>query len=380
MSPKAIFVANTGFSLFNFRMPLMQYLAERGWNVIGIANDEADYGSKFEKSGFRLINLSIDHKGRNPFKDIAFTIKLAAIYRNESPDLVHHFTIKPVIFGSLASKFVNIPSIINTITGVGYIFQKGGVIKHLSLLLYKISLMGRPKVIFQNTNDYELFHSNGLIKKDQAHVILGSGINISEIRPGKTNKNNSNIKFLIVARMLWSKGIAEFVSAAKKVLKQFPETKFIMIGGVSGGGSAGNPDAIPDRWLHAVTDCENINWVGRLTFEEVIQHIEQCSIFVLPSYREGLSRSLIEAAAKGKAIITSDTPGCREVVKNGVNGFLVPTKDVDALADCMFKLIRKPHLIKKMGNERRKIAVELFDEQKVFEKTARVYIDAGVHL
>ena len=377
MFKKAVIVANTGFSLFNFRLPLMKYLSGKGWEVVAVANDEADFGTKLNSMGFPFINISIDHKGKNPFYDILLTKKLVDLYKKEKPALVHHFTIKPVIYGSIAAKLVKKISVVNTITGLGYAFNKGGMLKYLTLLLYKVSLLGRPHVIFQNKNDYWYFLSKGFVSKKTSHIILGSGIDTERFKPLPYDENINEIKFLIVSRMLWSKGIAEFIKAAKKVLELYPNTKFTMIGGISGGGAAGNPDAIPDDWLNSETNCENINWIGRLPFEEVIKYMEQCSVFVLPSYREGLSRSLIEAAAKGKAIITTDAPGCREALKNGVNGFLVPIKDVDALAECMLKFIRKPQLIREMGNESRKRAVKLFDEQLVLGQTALVYKAAG---
>jgi glycosyltransferase involved in cell wall biosynthesis len=355
----------------------MQYLRRKGCLVIAVANDEADFGSKLNRMGFPFINISIDHKGKNPFHDILLTKKLIEIYKKERPDLVHHFTIKPVIYGSIAAKVVKKTSVVNTITGLGYVFNKGGTLKYLTLLLYKVSLLGQPRVIFQNKNDYWYFLSKGFVSKKTSHVILGSGINTAKLKPLPYDENINEINFLIVSRMLWSKGIGEFIKAAKKVLELYPNTKFTMIGGVSGGGAVGNPDAIPDDWINSETNCENINWIGRLSFEKVIKYLEQCSVFVLPSYREGLSRSLIEAAAKGKAIITTDAPGCREVLKNGVNGFLVPIKDVDALAECMLKFIREPNLIREMGNESRKRAVELFDEQIVLDQTVLVYRAAG---
>ncbi len=178
--------------------------------------------------------------------------------------------------------------------------------------------------------------------------------------------------------MLWSKGISEYISAAERVKKQYPETKFILAGGASGGGAKGNPDAIPEKWLNEVNARGIAKWIGRIPFEDVMILLDNSDVVVLPSYYpEGVPRSLIEAAAKGKPIITTNTPGCKEVVVDGVNGFFSSPKDVESLANCMLKFIREPELINKMGIESRKRAVDIFDEEKILEKTAGVYKKAG---
>jgi glycosyltransferase involved in cell wall biosynthesis len=180
--------------------------------------------------------------------------------------------------------------------------------------------------------------------------------------------------FLMVSRMLWSKGVADFVEAARTVNKLRPDAKFIMVGGASGGGAKGNPQAIPQEWLEQINHEGIVKWEGRVTFSKVSELMEKASVVTLPSYYpEGIPRTLIEAAAKGKAIITTDAPGCREIVSHGVNGFLVPVKDVRALADSMLNFLSYPELIDEMGKLGRKRAVDLFDEKIVFEKTKIVY-------
>lgn len=378
MEKKALFVANTGFALFNYRFQLMKFLSNQGWSVVAIANDEADYVNKFSEVGIRFINIHIDHKGKNPIADIALIWRLKSLYDQESPALVHHFTIKPVIFGSLAAKWAKVPAIINSITGLGYVFNERGLLMRASMILYKLALSGRPRVIFQNDDDYQLFISNNLIKKNNAQVILGSGVNTKVFYPNAIKRSDANLQFLLVSRMLWSKGISEYVSAAERVKKQYPETKFILAGGASGGGAKGNPDTIPEKWLNEINARGIAKWIGRIPFEEVMILLDNSDVVVLPSYYpEGVPRSLIEAAAKGKPIITTNTPGCKEVVVDGVNGFFSSPKDVESLANCMLKFIREPELINKMGVESRKRAVDIFDEEKILEKTAGVYKKAG---
>jgi glycosyltransferase involved in cell wall biosynthesis len=287
---------------------------------------------------------------------------------------VHHFTIKPAIFGSIAAKCTKVPIIVNTITGLGYAFEKPGFLRSLVKYLYRFAFLGKPNVIFQNRDDFAFFLSKGIVKRERAHIILGSGVNTETFRPTRSINSESGLTFLLISRMLWSKGISQFAEAAEGIKKNFPNTHFIMVGGFSGAGAKGNPDSIPREWLHNANQKGYVRWLGRVPLESVITLLDNCDVFVLPSYYpEGIPRSLIEAAAKGKAIITTDTPGCREVVKEGVNGFLVPPKDTASLAQAMTEFIRNPHLIKKMGRLSRKKAVELFDEKKVIQKTMMVY-------
>lgn len=355
---------------------------DKGGEVIAIANDEADYQLRFRRKNIRFINIPIDHKGKNPFADFLFTLRLVRIYRRESPDLVHHFTIKPIIFGSFAAKLASVGAIINTVTGLGYVFEKSGMIERIVTWLYSYSLSGRTRTIFQNHDDYRFFVSKGVIRRGQAHVILGSGINTKQVCPGDNKKGaGRNLTFLMVSRMLWSKGIREFLGAAEQVKKIFPKTNFIMVGDVSGGGAEGNPEAIPTQWLNEVTSRGFVRWLGRVSNSEVMELMDKSDVVVLPSYYpEGIPRSLLEAAAKGKAIITADTRGCREVVLNGLNGFLVRPRDVDSLAKAMIQLTRYPDLIRRMGRESRRRARELFEESKVLAQTIEVYEQAGLYL
>lgn len=377
--PKIIIIANTGFALFNFRLPLMYMMQKKGWEVVALACDEADYSSKIGNEGFRFINLDMDHKGKNPIADLIFTWRLKNILKKEKPDIVHYFTIKPVIFGSIAAKLAGIKAIVNTITGLGYVFDKEGILNTIALSLYKIAFSGRPQVIFQNHDDRDLFLSKQTVREKQSHVILGSGVDCTRLQRAVIKKK-TNLSLLLVARMLWSKGIVEYVTAAEKIRAEFPNTVFIMAGGASGGGAAGNPQMIPEKWLHEVQDRGNVQWTGRVPPEKIYSLLDNSDIAVLPSYyREGVPKALLEASAKGRAIITTNTPGCREVVVDGLNGYLVPPHDSEALTKAIRKLINNPELVQKMGQESRKRAEKLFDEKVVLEQTFQVYQKA-MHL
>lgn len=374
MKKKAIFVANTGFNLFNFRLSGMKLLVRHGWSVIAISNDEADFEVRFARENIKFIRIDFDDKGTNPLADLHFFRKLIKVYKEESPDMVHHFSVKPVIYGSLAAKWARIPAIINTVAGLGYTMAKGGVLTFIVKNLSRLALSGRPEVIFQNKDDLQFFCSNGLVDRDHTHLIPGSGVNTAIIRPNGSHGRNGRLTFLFFSRMLWTKGVKEYVSAAELIKKQYPHAAFVMAGGASGAGSRANPEAIPLQWLHDVNKRNNVKWVGLLDKERLMALLDNSDVVVLPSYYpEGVPRSLVEAAAKGKPIITTDMPGCRDIVVDSNNGFLIPPKDTDSLVKCMLRFINSPELIDKMGVSSRKIAEDIFDEQKFLDKTLKVY-------
>lgn len=374
MPAKILYVANTGFSLYHFRLPMMKHLLAKGWRVVAAASDEADFQVRFEEQGIKFVNVFMDHKGRNPLRDLALVAKLKSLYDVETPDIVHHFTIKPVIFGSLAAKIAGVPAIINTITGLGYAFERGGLLRRTVIGLYRLALSGRPQVIFQNKDDHRSFISQKIVRQENAWVIPGSGVNTEMVIPVAKRNSNGSPKFLMVCRMLWSKGVHEYVQAAEIVKARYPETSFAMVGGASGAGAKGNPEAIPEAWLNGVTAKGAVTWLGRVSFAQVMELLDSADVFVAPSYYpEGIPRSIIEAAAKAKPIITTDTPGCREAVIEGINGFLVPPRDVPSLATRMLDFVHHPEISLRLGRASREMAVSIFDERKILAQNFAIY-------
>jgi glycosyltransferase involved in cell wall biosynthesis len=374
MKKKVIIVANTGFTLYHFRLPLMKHLLKSGWEVVAVADEEADFGNRLLREGIRFNDVRIDHKGKNPVADISLTCRLLETYRSEKPLVVHHFTSKPVIFGSLAAKLANVPVIVNSMTGLGYGFQRNDWLKVITAGLYRMAMAGRTQVIFQNRGHYRLFVSDGFVKSTNAHLILGSGVDTRKVFPVEKKNSNSPMTFLLVARMLWGKGIEEYVQAARIVKSRYPETCFKMVGGQSGGGAKANPDSIPKAWLQKVNSEKIVNWIDTVPFGKVLELLDQADVFVLPTFLpEGIPKALIEAAAKGKAMIAADTPGCREVIKDGINGFLVPPRNPESLAAPMIRFIENREWVPRMGKASRELAVDLFDERKIFEQTVKVY-------
>jgi glycosyltransferase involved in cell wall biosynthesis len=357
---KILLIASYAKSLIRFRGRLIQELVGRGHQVIALA-PEADYEKDLNELGARYLKLPLGRTGLNPLKDISSLLYLVDVYKELRPDIIFAYTIKPVIYGSLAARMAKVDRVFSMITGLGYAFTgntvKQRVLLSLIKLLYKISLKKNEAVFFQNRDDLHLFNSLGLLhKKEQAVVINGSGVDLEYYNYLKYEKSASS--FLIIARLLKDKGIAEFVEAARILKPVYPDVTFNILG---------PPDcshaAIPRRELELWTADGTVNYLGES--DDVRPFIADSSVYVLPSYREGTPRSVLEAMSMGRPIITTDAPGCRETVRPGENGFLVPVKNSNALAEAMEYFILHPEKVATMGWASRKLAEEKYDVHKV---------------
>ena len=364
-------VGNTGFSLYHFRRHLVRGLLERGHSLVAIFQDEGGFAERFREMGVTPHCIRIDHKGMNPVADAHMAWTLWRLYRRLRPDVAHHFTIKPVLYGSMAAKLARVPVVANTITGLGYAFEQDNALQKVVRVLYRLALHGPPRVIFQNRDDMRLFVQRGLARPDQSRVILGSGVDTLALSPAP--RPHARRRVIFIGRMLWSKGVREFVEAAQSVKLSHPEVKFTMVGGYSGGGSASNPQAVPRQWIDQAVASGAVEWLGAMEHDQLMDLLDACDVCVLPSYREGLPMTLIEAAAKGKALIAADVPGCREAVRHGENGFLVPPRNAKALTDCLRGLLDDSGLVAAMGSASRRLAVETFDARAIIEQTLAVY-------
>jgi glycosyltransferase involved in cell wall biosynthesis len=364
---KIVFVYNTARYLYHFRLRLMQEMRARGWEVIAVSPVDR-YAEKFKAQGIRFFGLPLKRKGKNPLTDLLMCLRLYRLYRREKPDIVHHFTVKPVIFGTLAARISGISQIINHIPGLGYTFLRAGFIQRLVEILYRLILTPRVQMIFQNPDDLSFFLNKRLVIEQQSHLIPGSGVNTDYFSPERFPDASParEIIFVLVARMLWDKGIAEYVEAAKMVRMDRPETRFLLIG----SPDKGNPASIPLSWLEKQQKDNRIEWIRQT--EDVRPYLASATAVILPSYREGLPRSLTEGAAMAKPIITTAVPGCKEIVENGVNGYLVPPRDPESLAHRMLKLAGDPVLQKKMGRAGRERILEFFDERVIIQRTLEV--------
>ena len=369
---KIVLFANTDWYLYNFRLPLAESLRERGDEVILIAPAGA-YGQTLRSRGFTLHDFCLSRKEMNPLVELRTITRLMALYRMLQPGLVHHFTIKCVLYGGIAARRLGIPSV-SAVTGMGYVFtaraMKFAILRPPIFSAYRFALK-RSHVIFQNPDDREAFLSRGLVSIDRAHLIRGSGVDVTRFAQSSKPMQNvysAKLNIIFVGRLLREKGVSEFVEAARSVRSLHPEAQFH----IAGEPDAGNPSTISPIQIHRWTDEGCVQFLGQCSNMPDLLRVSD--ICVLPSYYgEGVPRSLVEAAATGLPIVTTDMPGCREICREGENGILVPPRDAGALAAAIIRLIENPAMRKKMGVQSRKIAVSEFSEVKVIAETIKVY-------
>ena len=368
-----IFVIISSFlpSVLNFRGKLLEALNNSGLEIHIFAPDLKDFAeekTKLESLGYFVYDIPMQRTGTNPTADLKTLYAMYKLIKQIKPDYVLAYTIKPVIYGTLAAWMAKVPQRFALITGLGYAFQnvekgtKRSLFQKIVHNLYKNALAHTHKVFFQNPDDLKLFQDLKLIKKQfPAVVVNGSGVNVSDFNvlalPIDQNKQ-TKISFLLIARLLGDKGVREYAAAAKIIKAQYPYVEFNLVGWIDE-----NPNAISQVELDTWIAENTLNYWGKLS--DVRPAITQSSIYVLPSYREGTPRTVLEAMAMGRAIITTDAPGCRETVINGDNGFLVKVKSVDSLVHAMQQFIQQPDLIVKMGQRSRQIALEKYDVHQV---------------
>lgn len=358
-------IGNSSESLINFRSDLIKRWSELGYKVIVFTPDlNKDYKSKINSlnSNVYVNKYHLNRVGINPFKDLYSIFDLYNKLKKEKPNYIFSYTIKPVIYSSIISYFINLKGMYSLIPGLGYAFSKGDfkskLINKMAVNLYKYFLENNDKVFFQNPDDRNLFVERNLINKEKTVLINGSGVNIDEFH--KTPPIKEKLRFLVMARVLKSKGIKEFIEAAKIIKNKYQDVEFDLLGSPGKG-----PDAFDINVIKEASNDDIINYWGRQ--ENVKPYIKKCSVYILPSYREGTPRSVLESMSMGKPIITTDVPGCRETVMNGVNGFLIPPKDSVSLARKIEHFIKNKEDIINMGKKSREIAEKKYDVHKVNE-------------
>lgn len=363
---KIALVTNVAWNIVNFRNPILHALLKEGHEVWCVAKADGSEGTLIAQD-VRFIDMPIDAMGTHPVKDFSMLLRYWRLYRQEQFDVVLHYTIKPVIYGSFAARLAGIP-VINTITGLGTAFLKANWLTALAQWLYRHSQKQVRRVFFQNQDDRQLFLERALVREVQAGNVPGSGVNLQHFEPHDLPVSISGGEpvFLLVARLLWDKGVGEFVEAARLLKSRFPIARFCLLGDVA----AANRTAISEQQVQEWVQEGVIDYLG--TVADVRPLIAQADCVVLPSYREGLPRSLLEAAAMGRPLIATDVTGCREVVEDGVNGFLCTVKDADSLAQAMERFMKLPReAIVDMGKASRAMVEQRFDERLVVEKYLR---------
>ena len=358
-------------SILNFRGKLLEAIQKKGFDVHIIAPDLALFKvehKKLEALGYHVHEVTMQRTGTNPIADIKTLGAMYKLIKKIKPDYVLSYTIKPVIYGTLATWLAKVPHRFALITGLGYAFQnvehgsKRSFFQKVVHGLYQQALSHSHKVFFQNPDDLKLFKDLKLLQPNLPTVIVnGSGVNVTNfnVLPFPVNpRNTPKLSFLLIARLLGDKGIREYAEAAKLIKQQHPEVEFHLVGWIDE-----NPAAIQQSELDTWIADARLKYWGKLS--DVRPAIAESSIYVLPSYREGTPRTVLEAMAMGRAIITTDAPGCRETVIQGDNGFLVEVKSVQSLVEAMQKFINQPELIEKMGNRSREIALHKYDVHQV---------------
>jgi glycosyltransferase involved in cell wall biosynthesis len=370
---KLIFFANTEWYLFNFRLGLAKYLRDHGAEVV-MVSPSGPYGRKLEAEGFRWIPVPMARRSLNPLREAWLLWRLIRIYQTEKPDITHHFTIKCVVYGGLAARLVRVRGIVGAVAGMGFVFASqqalARLLRPVVRTLLRIALGGRNcRLVLQNPDDRDALISSGIADPNRMRLIPSSGVDTKRFVPSVKDKDPDRTKnVLLAARLLWEKGIAEYVAAAKQLKKSGLKVEFLL----AGEPDAGNPNSVQAEQVDAWREEGVIRPLGHI--EDMATLLREIDVMTLPSfYREGVPRSLIEAAAAGLPIITTDTPGCRDVVEHNVNGFLVPARDNDALAEALRKVLEDPILAARMGAAGRVKALTEFDERLVFARTMDAY-------
>ncbi|UUN12731.1 MULTISPECIES: glycosyltransferase family 4 protein [Idiomarina] len=360
-----LILGSSSSSLVNFRGQLLLDLAHRGYEVHACAPELLRDKAALDwlvSNGIICHNAPYNRAGLNPFHDIRAFFQLKELFCKVKPQLFLAYTIKPVIWGTLAAAAAQVEMRVSLITGLGYAFTgtpsgKRRIIQFIARKLYATALKRSNIIFFQNNDDKNDFNRLKLLPKDvPVHIVNGSGVDVDKFPD--TPLPPQPVSFLLIARMLGDKGIREFVDAARIVKKKYPHVKFHLVGGLDS-----NPDSLKQHEIEAWCHEGLIKWHGHQA--DVRPFIQSCHVFVLPSYREGTPRSVLEAMSMGRAIITTDAPGCRETVIDGDNGYRVLVKAVEPLALAMQKFIEDPELIEVMGRRSRTIAVEKYDVMKI---------------
>ena len=347
-------------SLINFRGELLNDFIVEGHTVFACApNASESIKNELLKMGVIYRNVKISRVGMNPLYDFVLLLSMINKFRSIKADVFIGYTIKPVIYGSIAARFVGVPRIYSIITGLGYAFigetVKSKVIRILVSYLYAFALQFNKKVFFQNNDDSQLFQKRKFVNKDQVVVLNGSGVNIEKF---SITPFPEELSFLLIARLLKDKGVYEYIKASRVIKTKYPKVQFCLVGWIDE-----NPSSISKDDLQSWINEGLVDYLGKMT--DVRPAISGCSVYVLPSYREGTPRTVLEAMAMGRPIITTDAPGCRDTVCHGSNGFLVPVRDTVILAQMMERFVENRVLIEKMGKKSRKIAEKKYDVRKV---------------
>jgi glycosyltransferase involved in cell wall biosynthesis len=358
---KFILISPKNRTVYNFRGDLIKEIKSKGYEVI-VTGPNKDHLDKIKKLGVKFKHIPLNKTGLNIISDIKYILILWKLLIKEKPDIFLGYTIKPVIYGGIAAKIAGVKNINSMVTGAGYVFTarslKAMIIRQYVDILYRIGFKCANTVIFQNADDLKEFTKLGLLKKEKCVLINGSGVNMEKFKPVKYPET---LTFFMLSRILFSKGVKEYLNAANIVKKKYPKVRFMLLGSIEN-----IQDSLQMNDLKPYIDNGIIDYYKETN--NVLDYYKQCSVYVLPSYREGTPRTVLEAMAMARPIITTDAPGCRETVIDGTSGFLVPIRDVDSLVEKMEWFIKNKDKITEMGKASYNLCLNKYDVRKINKK------------
>jgi glycosyltransferase involved in cell wall biosynthesis len=375
--PKLVYLVTEDWYFRSHRLPMARAAREAGFEVVVATriNTAADRQA-IEAEGFRVVALDWRRGGHNPLRELAGMASIARLYRRERPDIVHHVAMKPVLEGGIAAWIADVPGIVNAPTGLGALFIGSGVATKLlrpaiNLILRVALNHPRCRLVMQNPDDLELLVRQGLVDRARAVLIPGSGVDTARFAPSPEPPGAPTAA--LVARMLWDKGVGELVQAARSLRARGVDLRVRLIGPRDDHNPASIPQATLEDWVREGV----VDWPGEVA--DIAALWRETAIAVLPSYREGLPKALLEAAASGRPMVAADVPGCREIVRHEETGLLVPPRDPVALADALARLAADPALRRRLGAAARRLVEECFGEAAIAAATAALYRDMLAH-
>lgn len=370
MKPRILFFITEDWYFWSHRLPIARAARDAGFEVI-VATRVDQHKKRIENEGFRLIPIGLERRSKNVIKEIFGILEIIKIYRKEQPDIVHHVAMKPVLYGSWAARLAGIPAVVNALAGLGFIFVAQGwkvsVLRRLIVFAYRSAFSARNTIgIFQNPEDLKLFIDAGVVKSEKTVLIRGSGVDTSRFIYLPEPESMPTI--VLASRMLWDKGVGEFVEAARILKKDEIKCRMVLVG----NPDPENPASISKETLRGWHSEGIVEWWGHK--DDMPEVLSGAHIVALPTtYGEGVPKVLIEAASCGRPIVATDVPGCREIVRHNENGLLVPPHDSKALAEAIKKLIKNPELRTIMGVRGPQIVEAEFSEEIVVRQTMAVY-------
>lgn len=364
-APMVVVSANSCWNIVNFRLGLIRALRDNGYRITVVAPADG-YVSRLSDIGVAFVPMPINSSGVSMVEDARLFMRYLKVFRDLKPFAYLGFTVKPNIYGSLAARAVG-TKVINNVSGLGTVFIKRSLLTTIVTQLYRLGFRTSSRVFFENREDRELFIANGTVRPEQTEVLPGCGVDLARFKPGKNRRGPGPFRFLLVARLLWDKGLAEYVEAARLVQGKHPDVRCQILGPIGVNNRTAVPSADLERWRAE----KIVEYLGES--DDVRGAMGQADCIVLPSYREGLPRALLEGSAMGKPLIATDVPGCRDVVVDGETGYLCEVRSAKSLAAAMLKMLEAPPAERlQMGKRGRRKVEQEFGESLIIAK----YLDA----